>query len=40
MGKATHFGAASQLSVCMDYEVLWEVTENRPAGAAIGELGL
>ena len=40
MGTATHFGQASRLSVYQDYEVLWEVTENRPAGAAPGELGL
>ncbi len=40
MGTATHFGPASHLSVYQDYEVLWEITENRSAGAAPGELGL
>ena len=40
MGKATHYGLASDLSLYEDYRVLWEITENRPAGANPGDLGL
>ncbi len=40
MGKATHFGLASEFSSYEDYQVLWEVTQNRPAGANPGDLGL
>ncbi|CZS88976.1 uncharacterized protein RAG0_00474 [Rhynchosporium agropyri] len=38
MGRATHFLAASVPSRYGDYEVLWEVTESRLAGASPGDL--
>ncbi|KAH6723255.1 putative tyrosinase [Leptodontidium sp. MPI-SDFR-AT-0119] len=38
MGRATHFLAASVPSQYGDYEVLWDVTENRLAGASPGDL--
>ncbi|KAH7354961.1 putative tyrosinase [Rhexocercosporidium sp. MPI-PUGE-AT-0058] len=38
MGRATHFLAAAVPSHYGDYEVLWEITENRLAGASPGDL--
>ncbi|PVH87416.1 putative tyrosinase [Cadophora sp. DSE1049] len=38
MGRATHFLAAAVPSRYGDYEVLWEITENRLAGASPGDL--
>merc|ERR1711977_79142 len=38
MGRATHFLAAAVPSRYGDYQVLWEITENRLAGASPGDL--
>ena len=38
--KVTHYGEASQFSQYGPYQVLWEVTEGRAAGANRGDLGL
>ncbi|KAL9050230.1 MAG: hypothetical protein Q9162_006765 [Coniocarpon cinnabarinum] len=38
VGKATHYRDAARHSVYEDYEVLYEVTENRVAGANPGDL--
>lgn len=38
MGRATHFIAADVPSKYENYEVLYEVSEGRPAGAVPGDL--
>lgn len=38
MGKATHFADASRFSKYENYEVLYEVSEGRLAGAGQGDL--
>jgi tyrosinase len=38
MGKATHFAEASSFSKYENYEVLYEVSDGRLAGASPGDL--
>lgn len=38
MGRATHFAEASHFSKYENYEVLYEISEGRLAGASPGDL--
>lgn len=39
VGKATHYAEKGRFSRYEDYEVLWDITSGRRAGAERGDLG-